>query len=196
MTASDGDVLTGTVPFTVSAAAAATSARPPPYTPVGSDEAAGGSTAGAATGAALRWLLFLGLSLALGGVVGARLVAGVPGFGAPQPPLAFGGGWSPWRRPDPRCTPWGPGIRLVTTAYGRTLLVKLTLVAVVAGLALAGRAAVRRSAAVKSPSSGRLARVEAGALVGVLAVTALLISLSPPRPDGPPAPPTVARQAP
>lgn len=92
VTASDGDVLTGTVPFTVSAAAAATSARPPPYTPVGSDEAAGGSTAGAATGAALRWLLFLGLSLALGGVVGARLVAGVPGFGAPQPPLAFGGG--------------------------------------------------------------------------------------------------------
>ncbi|MBW3639905.1 MAG: CopD family protein [Actinobacteria bacterium] len=85
---------------------------------------------------------------------------------------------------------------LVTTAYGRTLLVKLTLVAVVAGLALAGRAAVRRSAAAQSPRSGRLARVEAGALVGVLAVTALLISLSPPRPDGPPAPPTVARQAP
>jgi len=47
----------------------------------------------------------------------------------------------------------------------------------------------------QSSRSGRLARVEAGALVGVLAVTALLISLSPPRPDGLPAP-TVARQAP
>lgn len=111
VTANDGDVLTGTVPFTVSAAAAATPGRPPPYAPVGPDEAAGGSTAGAATGAALRWLLFLGLSLALGGVVGARLVAGVPGFGAPQPPLAFGGGLVAVAATGSALHTLGPGIR-------------------------------------------------------------------------------------
>ena len=327
--AGDGDLLTGTVVFTVSAAAATTPARPPPYSPVDPDGAAGGSTAGAATGVALRWLLFLGLSLALGGAVGGRLVAGVPGFGAPQPPLAFGAGLIAVAATgsalhtlgagDPvtgmlslpatgladigaapavqiaagliavvlalcRCRRWlvvaplliviaaeavrshlqtasgWPGAvllavhlgaaavwvgallfvlsagwaqrrvprlvlvrfaalstglfatvlvtgtaaalllvddvqALVTTAYGRTLLLKLTLVAVVTGLAIAGRAAVSGSASARTFSSGRLARLEAGTLVGVLAVTALLLSLSPPPTAAPPAPPTGARQA-
>lgn len=47
-----------------------------------------------------------------------------------------------------------------------------------------------------SPDLARQYALLTGALVGVLAVTALLISLSPPRSDRPPAPPTVARQAP
>jgi len=65
VTAEDGDVVDGTFAFGIGAAAPATS---------GSGDAGGvGGTA------ALRWLLLAGLSVAAGGLVGERLVAGRPG---------------------------------------------------------------------------------------------------------------------
>ncbi len=67
---------------------------------------------------------------------------------------------------------------LTGTAYGRTLLTKLALVAVVAALAWSAR---RRLA--RSPSTvEKVARLEAITLVAVLAVTAVLISLPTPAP--------------
>jgi copper transport protein len=66
---------------------------------------------------------------------------------------------------------------LFTTAYGRTLLVKLAVAAIAAALALAARLRLRRG---QRGRPERCARAEAGALTMVLAVTALLTSLPPP----------------
>ncbi|GAB3366470.1 MULTISPECIES: copper resistance CopC/CopD family protein [Amycolatopsis] len=65
---------------------------------------------------------------------------------------------------------------LFDTAYGRVLLVKLGLVAVAAGAALAGRSAARgnRLGGVRA-----VARVEAVVLIGVLAASAVLVSTPP-----------------
>lgn len=68
---------------------------------------------------------------------------------------------------------------LTGTAYGRTLLVKLALVALVAALALLAR---RRLSATPAASAPRPARAEAAALVAVLAATAILVSLPTPAP--------------
>jgi copper transport protein len=70
--------------------------------------------------------------------------------------------------------------RILTTGYGRVLIIKAVLVAVAAGLALHGRRRLRRD----PPPAGGPAlstKLEAAALVAVLAVTALLTALSPPR---------------
>ncbi|MFF1291714.1 CopD family protein [Streptomyces sp. NPDC058296] len=66
---------------------------------------------------------------------------------------------------------------LATTAYGQVLLVKIALVAVVAGLALAARRRLRR-AGTRSPQ--RPARAETGVLAVVLAFSATLTVLSVP----------------
>ena len=68
---------------------------------------------------------------------------------------------------------------LLTTTYGRVLIVKAALVAVVAALALASRAGLRRPA---EPGAGLplVTRLEIGALAAVLAVTGLLTVLTPP----------------
>jgi copper transport protein len=73
---------------------------------------------------------------------------------------------------------------LLTTGYGRVLIVKAALVAVAAGLAVRGRRWLRSGAAAPpgSPAGPALAtRLEAAALIVVLAVTALLTVLTPPR---------------
>jgi copper transport protein len=68
---------------------------------------------------------------------------------------------------------------LLTTGYGIVVMAKAALVAVVAGLAIAGRARLGREAA---PGAGpsRATRREGYALVAVLAVTAVLTVLPPP----------------
>jgi copper transport protein len=68
---------------------------------------------------------------------------------------------------------------LLTTTYGRFLIAKAALVAVVAALALASRVALRR---LVEPGAGLplATRLEIGALAGVLAVTGLLTVLTPP----------------
>jgi copper transport protein len=82
---------------------------------------------------------------------------------------------------------------LTATGYGRLLLLaKLALVAAAAGLALAARRRLRRGPTADRPVTG-LTRLEAGALVGVLAVTAALVSSPPPggqqtQPAAPPPP--------
>ena len=68
---------------------------------------------------------------------------------------------------------------LLTTTYGRFLIVKAALVAAAAVLALVSRAALRRPA----PSGTRLPlaiRLEIAALAAVLAATGLLTVLTPP----------------
>ncbi|MGH4016111.1 MAG: copper resistance protein CopC [Pseudonocardiaceae bacterium] len=80
---------------------------------------------------------------------------------------------------------------VLITAYGRVLLIKLALVAVAAGLALSARSTLRRRD--RLDRVGALARVEGTVLVGVLAVSAVLVSTppagsrqpSPPPPRGP-----------
>lgn len=67
---------------------------------------------------------------------------------------------------------------LLTTGYGRVLIVKAALVAVAAVLALRGRGWLRRGA---DGGPALATRLEAGALLAVLAVTALLTVLSPAR---------------
>jgi copper transport protein len=67
---------------------------------------------------------------------------------------------------------------LTGTAYGRTLIAKATLVAVVAALALVAR---RRLFATPA-SAPRPARAEATTLVAVLAASAILVSLPTPAP--------------
>lgn len=69
---------------------------------------------------------------------------------------------------------------LLTTDYGRVLIIKAALVAVAAGLALRGRRWLRLGPA---PGTGLTlaTRLEVTALAVVLAVTALLTALSPPR---------------
>jgi copper transport protein len=70
--------------------------------------------------------------------------------------------------------------RILTTGYGRVLIIKAVLVAVAAGLALHGRRRLRRDPPpVGGPALST--KLEAAALVAVLAVTALLTALSPPR---------------
>lgn len=84
---------------------------------------------------------------------------------------------------------------LVATGYGRVLAAKLVLVTVVTALAIVGRCRSRRTA--PTPALGWATRIERSALLGVLAVTALLVSLPAPRPTAtaltlppPPAGPT------
>jgi copper transport protein len=68
---------------------------------------------------------------------------------------------------------------LLTTTYGIVLIVKAALVAVVAGLAVAGRIWLRSR---PQPGAGpaRATKLECAALAGVLAVAALLTALTPP----------------
>jgi copper transport protein len=68
---------------------------------------------------------------------------------------------------------------LLTTTYGRVLIVKAALVAFAAGLAVAGRVWLRHQPA---PGAGptRATRVECGLIAAVLAVTGLLTALTPP----------------
>ncbi len=91
---------------------------------------------------------------------------------------------------------------LATTAYGRLLLAKLTLVALAAVAAATARWWLRRRPHSHHPDTRgpdtlsrlvRATRVEAAALAGVLAVTALLVSSPPARTAfAPPAPPAPA----
>jgi copper transport protein len=68
---------------------------------------------------------------------------------------------------------------LLTTDYGRFLIVKSALVVVVAGLAIAGRAALnRRVEAGAGPAL--VTKVECGMLAAVLLVTGLLTVITPP----------------
>ncbi len=68
---------------------------------------------------------------------------------------------------------------LFTTDYGRLLVIKAALVLVVAGLAIAGRAALnRRAEAGAGPAL--VTRVECGMLAAVLVVTGLLTVITPP----------------
>ena len=68
---------------------------------------------------------------------------------------------------------------LLTTTYGIVLIVKAALVAVVAGLAVAGRLWLR-SRPKRGSGPARATRLECAALAGVLAVAALLTALTPP----------------
>jgi copper transport protein len=67
----------------------------------------------------------------------------------------------------------------LTTTYGSFLIAKVALVAAAAGLALAGRARLRRA---REPGTGPAlaTRLEVGALGAVLAVTGVLTVLTPP----------------
>ncbi len=82
---------------------------------------------------------------------------------------------------------------LLTTTYGRVLIVKAALVAVVAGLAVVGRVRLRRSSA---PGAGPAlaTRLECGMIAAVLALTGLLTALTPPA--TPVRPAAAIRQAP
>jgi len=72
-----------------------------------------------------------------------------------------------------------PVSSLLTTAYGRVLIVKAALVAAAAGLAVAGRVWLRCR---PRPGTGPAlaTRLECGVLAAVLAVVALLTALTPP----------------
>jgi copper transport protein len=69
---------------------------------------------------------------------------------------------------------------LLTTSYGRVLIIKAVLVAVAAALAMGGRRWLRREPA---PGAGPAlaTRLEAVALAAVLAATAVLTVLTPGR---------------
>jgi len=72
---------------------------------------------------------------------------------------------------------------LVDTTYGVVLLAKVGVVAVVITLAVLGRRRLRRKPqATAGGPFGRAARAEIAGLIGVLAVTALLVSVAPPGP--------------
>ena len=76
---------------------------------------------------------------------------------------------------------------LFTTSYGRVLLVKAALVAVAAGLALAGRLWLRRQP--RAGAGPALAtRVESGTLAAVLAAAGLLVALPAPAAGSQPLP--------
>jgi copper transport protein len=68
---------------------------------------------------------------------------------------------------------------LLTTTYGRFLIAKAVLVVIAAGLAMAGRAWLRRHPA---PGSGpaTVTKLEVAALAAVLAITGILTVLTPP----------------
>ena len=71
---------------------------------------------------------------------------------------------------------------LVETTYGRTLLLKLLLIVVALGLALTARLrAFPPNPGAQIGLLRRLTRVEGVVLLGVLSVSALLVTLSPPR---------------
>ncbi len=80
---------------------------------------------------------------------------------------------------------------VLSTTYGLVLLIKLALVALAAGVALTARRALRHHDRLDQVRT--LARVESSVLVGVLAVSAVLVStppasnqqLTPPPPRGP-----------
>jgi copper transport protein len=77
---------------------------------------------------------------------------------------------------------------LLTTTYGRVLIVKAALVAVAASLAIAGRIWLRRApGAAPAPGGPRsgpalATKLEVGTLAVVLVVTAVLTLLTPPQP--------------
>ncbi|MFD1517356.1 copper resistance CopC/CopD family protein [Pseudonocardia yunnanensis] len=73
---------------------------------------------------------------------------------------------------------------LITTRYGLVLLAKVALIAVVLAIATLARRRLRHSirAAAGQPL-GRAVRVEAAGLVGVLAATAVLVSVTPAGPS-------------
>ncbi|MEU0514520.1 MULTISPECIES: CopD family protein [Amycolatopsis] len=81
-----------------------------------------------------------------------------------------------------------PVSALLTTSYGKVLLIKLALVAIAAGLALSARLVVRRQAPLDRVRI--LTRVEAIVLVGALGLSAVLVSTAPAtdRQAAPPAP--------
>jgi copper transport protein len=68
---------------------------------------------------------------------------------------------------------------LLTTTYGRVLIVKAALVAFAAGMAVAGRIWLRHQPA-QGTGPARSTRVECGLIAAVLAVTGLLTALTPP----------------
>jgi copper transport protein len=68
---------------------------------------------------------------------------------------------------------------LLTTTYGRVLIVKAALVAVAGGLAVAGRVWLRHRPE-RGAGPALATRLECAALAAVLAVTALLTALTPP----------------
>lgn len=82
---------------------------------------------------------------------------------------------------------------VVRTGYGQVLLVKMLAVGVVAGLALLARLRLRHAAA-RDPADDRTrglggaVRGERTVLLGVLALTAVLVSLAPPTPATPAVP--------
>jgi copper transport protein len=67
---------------------------------------------------------------------------------------------------------------LFTTAYGLFLIAKAVIVGVAAGLALAGRAWLRRPSGSGAPAL--VTRIELCALAAVLAITGILTVLTPP----------------
>jgi copper transport protein len=69
---------------------------------------------------------------------------------------------------------------LLTTSYGWFLIVKSALVAVVAGLALAGRIALSRGTVADGNGPARVTKLELATLVVVLLVTGLLTVITPP----------------
>jgi copper transport protein len=69
---------------------------------------------------------------------------------------------------------------LLTTGYGRFLIVKSALVVVIAVLAVAGRAALNRSTAGHGRGPARVTKVELATLAVVLIVTGLLTVITPP----------------
>lgn len=88
---------------------------------------------------------------------------------------------------------------LIATGYGRVLAAKLAVVAAITALAVVGRRRIHRNPPTPAAEPSRAARVERSLLVGVLAVTALLVSLPAPRPTAtaltlppPPSGPTAA----
>jgi copper transport protein len=70
------------------------------------------------------------------------------------------------------------------SGYGRALLIKLLIVAAALTAAVLGRRRLRRPGDDGQPEPGLVARWELGALAGVLAATAVLISLPTPSPVG------------
>lgn len=82
---------------------------------------------------------------------------------------------------------------LWSTGYGRTLVVKTGLVAIAVALAVAGRRALSRR---RTDRLRQVTPIEAGTLVAVLGVTALLVNLAPPAASTADAGPAVLGPAP
>jgi copper transport protein len=73
-----------------------------------------------------------------------------------------------------------PVASLLSTAYGLFLIAKAALVCVAAGLALAGRAWLRRQPAAAGGGPATVTKLELAALAAVLALTGILTVLTPP----------------